>query len=142
MSQSIPTTAPDVEAWIITTLSAAMAPAIIRNQRPPDRLPDGSDNPDAAKAQLIIRADLQNRVTPVSRYCRVTAQARSLRSDGTPDLAGQFDLAARFGRALEAAPRTGLLLDAEVESGPYRVPDADTGVEYHVINVLLEVVTA
>ena len=33
--QSIPSTAPDVEAWLIQTFAASVAPAIVRNVKPP-----------------------------------------------------------------------------------------------------------
>lgn len=140
--QSIPSTAPDVEAWLITTFAAVMAPAIVRNVKPPLKLASGAANPDATKDQVIIRADLQNRITPVSRYCRVGVQGWKVRADGAADLAGAFALAAAFGQAVERAPRTGLLLEAEIDGGPYRVRDTTTGVEYAYLTLLLEVATA
>lgn len=140
--QSIPSTAPDVEAWLIQTFAAAVSPAIVRNVKPPLKLPSGATNPDAAKDQVIIRADLQNRATPISRYCRVGVQGWKVRADGTADLAGAFALAATFGQAVERAERAGLLLEAEIDGGPYRVRDTTTGVEYAYLTLLLEVATA
>ncbi len=137
--QSIPTTSPDVEAWLITTFAAALAPALLRNRKPTASLPNGSPNPEAVQPLILIRADLQGHVTPISRYCRVSAQAWALHSDGSGDLKAAQDLAAAFGALVVAAPREGLLLEAGYESGPYRALDQATRVEYSVVNLLLEV---
>ena len=136
---SIPTQMPDVEAWLIATFGPLLAPSIVRNQKPPANLPDGSPNPDAGKTLLLVRADPANQVTAVSRYCRVSVQAWVQRADGSADLARARDLAADFGRRLEGAPREGMLLDAEVDAGPYRSVDQVTGLEYAYLSLLLQV---
>ena len=127
---SIPTTSPDVEAWLIATFGPTLDGAPVRNQKP---------KATGAHSVVLIRADLQNKVTPISRYCRVGVQGWKVRADGTADLKGAFDLAASFGAAVESADRTGILLDAEVETGPYRISDSVTGVEYAYLTLLLEV---
>lgn len=129
--RSIPTTAPDVEAWLIATFSDAVT-VPVRNVQSKIVHP---------YSEVIVAADLANRVTPISRYCRVRVQAWKTRSNGTADIGGARALCAEFAAALEAAPREGILLDAEVESGPLRVTDSVTGIEYAFANVLLEVAT-
>lgn len=128
--QSIPTSSPDVEAWLIATLGAEFAGAAVRNVKPKQSAP---------YSLVLIRADLQNQATPISRYCRVSVQGWKVRADGTADLAGARALCAGYAAALEAAPRAGILLDAEVNAGPYRVADAESGIEYQFASVLLEI---
>lgn len=140
MGRSVPTTSPDVEKWLIQTFATTVAPAIVRNQRPPAKLPSGAANPDFAKSLALIRADLQGHATPVSRYCRVAIQGRAaLRADGSADLEASFALAAKLADAIVAAPRAGGLVDAEHQSGPYRVLDPNLGIEYSVVNLLLQI---
>lgn len=89
---------------------------------------------------LVSRADLQGRVTPLSRYCRVGVQAWSVRADGTSDLGDAFDLCAQAGAALEDAQNhSRVILSAEVQSGPSRVVDDVTRLEYQYLTALLEV---
>ena len=126
----IPSTSPDVTAWAIGLLDTALDPDEAFSLKP-DRT--------GAYRLLVVRADLQNRVTPISRYCRVGIQAWCVDSSGRPDAGASFDLAAAAGRVFEAAPRTGILLDAEVDSGPMRVVDPTSRIEYHYVTVLLEV---
>lgn len=127
--QSIPSNVPDVEAWLISTFGPSFS-APVRNVKPKQEAPYEC---------IVVRADLQNRITPVSRYCRVGVQGWKVRGDSTPDLAGARDLCARFAQAIESAPREGILLDAEIDTGPYRVVDATSGIEYQYATVLLEV---
>lgn len=128
--QSIPFTSPDVEAWLITTFGATFSGAPVRNVKPKQGT--------GAYSCIVIRADLQNRVTPISRYCRVGVQGWKVRADGTADLAGARQLAADYAAAIEGAPRAGILLEAEVDAGPYRVVDTESGVEYQYVTLLLE----
>lgn len=127
--QSIPSISPDVEAWLIATFGSTFSGAPVRNVKPKQTAPYSC---------LIIRADLQNRVTPVSRYCRVGVQGWAVRADGTADLAGARQLVADYAAAIERAPRTGILLEAEVDAGPYRVIDSTSGTEYQNATLLLE----
>lgn len=138
--QSIPSTSPDVEAWLIATFGSTFAGAAVRNIKPKSTKPDGTPNPAGVPpyAQVIIRADLQNRVTPISRFCRLGVQGWSVRADGTADLSAARQLAADYSAAIERAPRAGILLDAEVDAGPYRVIDSTSGVEYQYVTLLLE----
>lgn len=127
---SIPTTVPDVEAWLIATLGAAVAPVLVRNVKPDQKAPYSC---------VVVRADLQNRVTPISRYCRVGVQGWKVTAAGKADLAGARELCAALASALERAPRAGILLDAQIDAGPYRVVDATSGIEYQYASVLLEI---
>lgn len=87
---------------------------------------------------LVIRADLQQKVTPISRYCRLGVQGWSVRADGTSDLADAFDLTSEATAWLERN-LSGVILSADVESGPSRVTDPVTRLEYQYSTVLLEV---
>jgi hypothetical protein len=92
-----------------------------------------------AYKHFLIRADLQNRVTPISRYCRVGVQAWSVRADGTANLADAFALAATFGEWLESQSGSSIILNAEIDSGPMRVKDDIQNLEYAYVTLLLEV---
>lgn len=120
---SIPTSSPDLEALLIAGLSSVEAAVNVRTDR--DR-------------ELVVRADLQQKVTPISRYARVGVQAWSVRADGSADIGDAFDLAAEAAHWLESNV-SGVILSADVESGPSRVTDAVTRIEYQYVTVLLEV---
>ncbi|MBL5974798.1 MAG: hypothetical protein D3X82_13815 [Candidatus Leucobacter sulfamidivorax] len=67
-------------------------------------------------------------------------QAWSVRADGTADLGDAFDLCKAAGAALEAAPLSSrVVLSAEIQSGPSRVADDVTRIEFQYMTVLLEV---
>lgn len=120
---SIPTTSPDLEALLIAGLSSVEATVNVRTSR---------------RRELVVRADLQQKVTPISRYARVGVQAWSVRADGSADLGDAFDLAAAAAHWLESNV-SGPILSADVESGPSRVADSVTRLEYQYVTVLLEV---
>lgn len=123
---TIPTTSPDMEALLIVGLSSVEATFNVRPEKAkPYRL-------------LVVRADLQQKVTPISRYCRVGVQAHSVRADGSSNLGDAFDLASEAAAYLEAN-LDGPILSADVESGPSRVTDPVTNLEYQYVTVLLEV---
>lgn len=123
---SIPTTSPDMEALLIAGLSSVEETVNVRPEKAePYRL-------------LVIRADLQQKVTPISRYCRVGVQGWSVRADGTSDLGDAFDLTSEATAWLEHNA-SGVILSADVESGPSRVTDPVTRLEYQYSTVLLEV---
>lgn len=96
--------------------------------------------PERAKPYrlLVVRADLQQKVTPISRYCRVGVQAWSVRVDGSSDLGDAFDLAAEAGAWLERNV-SGVILSADVQSGPSRVTDDVSRLEFQYLTALLEV---
>lgn len=128
--QGFVTKTPDVDVEVLRVLGAVARAELVK--------------PEIAKPYrvLVSRADLQGRVTPISRYCRVGVQAWSVRKDGTADLGGAFDLCAAAGEALEAAPATSkVILSAEIQSGPSRVVDDVTRIEFQYLTVLLEVAT-
>ncbi len=126
----IPSTSPDVELHIITAANAASLGARTYNRKP---------KATGAYKHFLIRADLQNRVTPISRYCRVGVQAWSVNADGTTNLADAFSLASVFGRWLESQSGTGIILNAEIDSGPMRVVDDTQQLEFSYLTALLEV---
>lgn len=122
------TATPDIDAVILSILNGVERADLVK--------------PEIAKPYrvLVSRADLQQRVTPLSRYCRVGVQAWSVREDGTADLGDAFDLCAAAGAALESAPSSSsVVLSAEIQSGPARVADDVTRIEYQYMTVLLEV---
>lgn len=122
----IPTRAPDVESHLIFGLRSVA--------------PTFNVKPSATKPyrHLIVRADLQGKVTPISRYCRVVIQAWSVRADGTADLGDAFDLANDAAHWLETH-LDGFVLSASVEAGPFRVVDDVTRIEHQDVTALLEV---
>lgn len=122
------TETPDIDAVVLDILNGVEQTELVK--------------PELAKPYrvLVSRADLQQRVTPLSRYCRVGVQAWSVRGDGTANLGDAFDLCAAAGKALEQSPLTSkVVLSAEIQSGPSRVADDVTRVEFQYITVLLEV---
>lgn len=122
------TRTPDIDAVVLAVLGAVGRTELVK--------------PELVKPYrvLVSRADLQQRVTPLSRYCRVGVQAWSVREDGTADLGDAFDLCAAAGAALESAPSfSSVVLSAEIQSGPARVADDVTRIEYQYMTVLLEV---
>lgn len=122
------TETPDIDAVVLDILGGVEQTELVK--------------PELAKPYrvLVSRADLQQRVTPLSRYCRVGVQAWSVRGDGTADLGDAFDLCVAAGKALEASPLTSkVVLSAEIQSGPSRVADDVTRIEYQYMTVLLEV---
>ena len=136
MSGQIPKRWPDMEAWFITTvkagLTAAGETATVVNLKPAAT---------GAYRQVIVAADPGQLITPISRYVRLRVQVWSVRSNGTTaDLADSRDLADLVGFIVESAPRNGNpIVAAEVDAGPSRVKDTESGIEYHASNILLEV---
>lgn len=123
---SIPTKSPDMEALLIAGLSSVEDTFNVKPERvKPYRI-------------FVLRADLQQKVTPISRYCRVGVSAWSVRADGSSDLGDAFDLAAAGNEWFENNV-AGVILSADVESGPSRVTDPVTKLEYLYSTVLLEV---
>lgn len=123
----IPTSSPDVEAHLIGALSGDVEVVNVKPER---------SNPYQV---LVLRADLQQKVTPISRYCRVGIQGWSVRPDGSADLGDAFDITADAGRRLEELTGNGIVLSAEIESGPVRVADDLTRIEFQYLTALLEV---
>lgn len=131
-SLPIPTSSPDVEALLLSSIGTARVfnTATVGNIKPAQKAPYRC---------IVIRAVLQNRATPISRYCRLTVSAWAVRSDGTSDIKGSRDLAADYAAAVERLSGVGIILSAVIESGPYRVDDTTGGPLYAVANLLLEV---
>lgn len=131
MSKPLPVPLPNIETWLIQEIDG---PALmVRNVKP--QLPE-------PYRLVVIRADLQNSVTPLSRYCRINVQGWSVRSDGSADLIDAFAVATEFARAVEARIGQGPLLSAEVDAGPYRVPSTAGELEFANLSILAEVTSA
>lgn len=130
-SRRIPTTPVDVAAIIAPIVDSAM-PAGARA---------GSKRRAGDDIFVLVRADLQNSATPISRYCRVGLTAFYKDSDGNQreDLA--ISLCATAGRALLDSRDT-LIVAAEWQSGPIETVDAITGAPVAYATVLLEVLEA
>lgn len=128
----IPSTSPDVEAHLIGLVNTVPLPvgAKAYNVAP---------TTSGAYRHFLVRADLQNRVTPISRYCRVGVQAWSVDAQGRVNLPDAFDLAAAFGTWLESLSGRGIILHAEVDSGPMRVTDDIQKKDFSYLTALLEV---
>lgn len=126
---TIPTTSVDVESVLLDALRNAQ-PVQIGNTKP--ALP----NPYRF---LLLRADLQQKVTPISRYVRVGISGWSVLVDGRADIGDAFDITAAAGNALERLAGTGIILSADVESGPARVADDVGRIEFQYLTALLEV---
>lgn len=129
MSRRIPTSSPDIEVHLIPILSAATSESWF-NVKP---------NRTGAYTLGLVRADLQGRVTPISRYCRVGLQGWAVDANGRADLGAAFDLVSLACTALEEISGQGIILDAETQSGPVRVTDDITRLEYSYATLLLEV---
>lgn len=125
----IPTTVPDVEALLLSALDEGTAYEWFAVK--PER--------SGVYKLGMLRADLQQHVTPISRYCRVGLQGWSVDSSGRMDAGDAFDIAAAGANALTKQAGVGFILDAEVQSGPLRVTDPITKLEYPYVTLLLEV---
>lgn len=124
----LPTTPTDVVATLAPIVDAAM--------------PTGGRAAAKRRASdnifVLVRADLQNPATPITRYCRVGLTAFYKDSNGNvrDDLA--ISLCATAGRALMDS-RNKLIVAAEWQSGPIETTDSITGETVAYATVLLEV---
>lgn len=130
MSQHIPTAQIDLDALLLSTLGNVHDGAPVRNVKPQLSTP---------YRVIVIQSIPQNRATPISRYVRLIVQAWDVRAGGVGDIGGAQRLAGSYAAAVEGMSGRGRVLVAEVESGPYRVTDAESGTEYAVANLLLEI---
>lgn len=130
MSQHIRTAQIDLDAILLSTLGNVHDGAPVRNVKP---------KLSAPYRVVVIQSIPQNRATPVSRYVRLIVQGWDVRANGTGDFGAAQRLAGSYAAAVEGLSGRGRVLVAEVESGPYRVTDSDSGVEYAVVNLLLEI---
>lgn len=128
--QHIPTTRIDLDAYLLATLGNEHNGAPVRNVKPALPVPYRC---------IVIQSIPQNRPTPISRYVRLIVQGWDVRSNSTGNFGGALKLAGDYAAAVEALSGRGRVLVAEVESGPYRVTDPESGVEYAVANLLLEI---
>lgn len=126
--RTIPTTPTDVVAGLAPIVDAVM-PAGARA---------GAKRRDGDDIFVLVRADLQNPATPITRYCRIglTAFYKDPSGNVRDDLA--IDLCATAGRALLDSSDT-LIVAAEWQSGPFETTDSITGETVAYATVLLEV---
>lgn len=124
----IPTTPIDATAVVI----AAISPALATGERA------GSKRLSSDARFVLVRADVQGRATPITRYCRVglTAFYKDVAGNVREDLAWQ--LCAKAGRALLEA-NTSAIISAEWQSGPLDTIDAISNEPVAYATVLLEV---
>lgn len=134
MSRPIPTTWDEIEPFLLLLLRTAMSAesANIKNKKPTTQV--------APYRLLLVRGDLQQRVTPISRYARVGLTAWVVNAAGESDIPAARALVHAACAALEAAPIDGNpLLSAQTDAGPLRAPDPVTNLETVYATVLLEV---
>lgn len=124
----IPTTPTDVTAAIVNIVKSALLTGESA----------GSKRTGNDARFVLVRADLQGRATPITRYCRVglTAFYTDAAGNVREDLA--FDLCARAGRALLDATNS-VIVSAEWQSGPLDTTDPITEAPVAYATVLLEV---
>ncbi len=150
MSGQIPTMWPDVEAWFIGWVTAAKVVAadsaltgvLVRNQKPAAKKADGTANPDGTPPykHVVVAADPGQLITPITRYVRVRVQGWVVTAQGSSDLKKAFNLTNVVAYIAQQAPRDGNpIVSVEVDSGPSRVKDETTGLEYSFATLLLEV---
>lgn len=127
-SRVIPTRPPDVTGVLLTILNATTlpgSPAV------------GNKRTNVAR-QVVVRADLQNQATPISRYCRVglTVFYKDANGNARTDLG--FDVAATAASAIIAS-RHPAIISAEWQSGPLETIDEISKEPVSYITLLLEV---
>jgi len=112
----------DAESWLIAA-SAGFTDATVRNIKPAGPGPF-----------IVLRVDPGARVTPVSRTLRLGISAWVVSDAGESMLPEARQLALEYGAWLEELLNTpatsGPFLDGEVDSGPVRVADPDTGLTF------------
>lgn len=124
---TIPTTPPDLLAILLPIVRAAV-PAGVNVGRKKD---------DSNKF-VLVRADLQNPVTPLSRYARVGVTVWWEDPPGRARIGEAFDLSNTVVRAILEAKHPAIL-DADWQSGPAETNDPISGVEIMYSSILLEV---
>lgn len=123
----IPTTPPDVLVALIPIVKAAVGPSV--------RVGSKKDN---SNVFVMLRTDLQNPATPLSRYCRVGVTVWWVDTAGNARLDEAFDLSNVACKAILESKHP-MIIDAEWQSGPADTIDAagKTPVQYSTL--LLEV---
>lgn len=137
MSQQIPNKWPDMEAWFITTVKAALVAAsetgidVVNMKKPAT----------GAYKQVLVVADYGPLVTQVSRYVRLRVQTWCVRADNkTADLPEAYRVANLVNFMVESAATNGNpILAAGVDAGPSRTVDSESSTEYHASTLLLQI---
>lgn len=129
MSTRIPVAAPDVTAALLPIIQAGLAPGEVARQT----LRSGD-----SKA-VLVRADLQNHSTPITRYCRVGLTG-FYNDGGNHRLDQAFEMSNRAVKAILTSVSR-LIVDAEWQSGPVEVTDPITDKPAAYSTLLLEVLT-
>lgn len=122
-------------AVLLPIIRAAVGDDVAVGRRVP---PDISGDP-AGRRFVQVRADMQNHVTALSRYCRVGITVWCLDANGRARVDEAFDLSNVAVRALLAS-RDPAIIHAEWASGPTDTIDEIGQVEVAYSTVLLEVV--
>lgn len=121
---------PRVEGMLLPLLRAEFTGLTISNIKPKQTPPYEC---------VLIRADLQQKVNAISRYCRIGVSAWSVRASGEPNFQAAHDIAAAIGKYIETLPDAGgtPLITADIESGPLRLKDDLAGqLEFAYLSVL------
>lgn len=136
-SLSIPSRWDRPEEWLLTATRPEVAPIKVNTVKQPAT---------GAHQAIVIRADLQQRLTQVSRYVRIGVQGWAVTAAKRGDYPAAAEIAGDYGALLEQLlnnPSTsGPFLAAEVDSGPVRVRDEESGIEYAYLTILAEIHSA
>lgn len=129
---SIPVAFEDAEAWLLDIGAFHGVP--VKNLKPKDLEPPCS--------VIVLRVDPQNKITPLSRYVRIAASVHVVTAAGEADMPTARQLALDYGAFLEHLMNTPLLsgpfLDGQVDSGPVRAVDPDTGLHFAYLTFVAE----
>lgn len=111
---------------------------LLRGEFPGTKITNNKPRQSAPFTCVVIRADLQQKRTPISRYCRIGIQAWNIQADGSANFQAAGDLAAAIAAFVESLPSQANtpFLTAETQSGPSRFDDAASGPEYSYCEVL------
>lgn len=135
-SRPRPGPAPDMTAVLVS---------IVRDAVPGDvtvgrKLPRDSSGSPAGRKFVQVRADLQNQINPLARYCRAGFTVWWLDQTGRARVDEAFDLCALAVDAVLRA-RHSTIIHSEWAAGPLETTDSVSGLEVAYATVLLEVVS-
>lgn len=138
MSGQVPGRWPNVMSWLLDYLPTVLDPNVfVREDKP-----SVTGDPALVKPykHLLVSVFPGGLVTAVTRTYRVTLQGWAVKTNGLADLDAAFALVSEAGFQLESAPHVGTpLVFAEIDSGPNRVKDSVSTIEYQSLTLVLEV---
>lgn len=123
----IPTTSLDIDAVLLPIVRTALATGEAAN------ITDVGDD-----RFVLLRTDLANDATPITRYCRVGLTARYIDSDGNVRIDLAKGLANRAAAAILASKHQAIVW-AEWQSGPVITTDSISKKDVAYVTLLLEV---